>query len=133
MAGTMAGPVLLLDDDVDLRVALSEFIDMLCERECFAVGSFEEMVKRAEPVLRCSVALLDVNLGAGKPTGIDAYRWLTEHRFGGRLYFFTGHARGHPLLEEVGKLGAVQVLSKPLDADKLMEILACPSTKASSY
>jgi FixJ family two-component response regulator len=70
------------------------------------------------------VALLDVNLGAGKPTGIDAYRWLVSHGFAGRLYFFTGHARVHPLLAEIEHLGGVQVLAKPLDADRLMEVLA---------
>lgn len=127
----MDGPVLLLDDDADLRFALSEFVDMLCGRPCLTVGSYEEMVAAADAVLRCSVALLDVNLGAGQPTGIDAYRWLVSQAFGGRLYFFTGHARGHPLLAEIEKLGGVQVLSKPLDADKLMEVLACPTTQAS--
>ena len=128
----MDGPVLLLDDDADLRFALSEFVAMLCGRQCLTVGSYEEMVAAGEAVLGCSVALLDVNLGAGQPTGIDAYRWLVKQAFRGRLYFFTGHARVHPLLAEIEKLGGVQVLSKPLDADKLMEVLACPTTRAST-
>jgi hypothetical protein len=38
----------------------------------------------------------------------------------------------HPLRAEIEKLGGVQVLSKPLDADKLMEVLACPTTQAST-
>ena len=83
-------------------------------------------------MLACSVALLDVNLGPGNPTGIDAYRWLVSHGFAGRLYFFTGHARGHPLLAEIEKFGAVQVLPKPIDTGKLMEVLACPTHRASS-
>ncbi len=129
----MDGPVLLLDDDADLRFAFSEFVEMLCGRRCLTVGSYEEMVAAADTVLRCSVALLDVNLGAGQPTGIDAYRWLVGQAFGGRLYFFTGHARVHPLLAEIEKLGTVQVLSKPLDADKLMEVLVCPTTRVSNF
>jgi len=128
----MDGPVLLLDDDADLRFALSEFVGMLCGRQCLTFGSYEDMLAAAEAVLRCSVALLDVNLGVGQPTGIDAYRWLVGQAFSGRLYFFTGHARVHPLLVEIEKLGGVQVLSKPLDADKLMEVLACTTTQAST-
>ncbi len=127
----MAEAVLLLDDDADLRSAFSDFVEMQCGRPCLAVGSFEEMVAAAEAVQKCSVALLDVNLGPGKPTGIDAYRWLVSQGFSGRLYFFTGHARVHPLLAEIEKLGGVQVLAKPLDADKLMEVLACPTIQAS--
>jgi FixJ family two-component response regulator len=128
----MDGPVLLLDDDADLRFAFSEFVEMLCGRRCLTVGSYQEMLAAEEAVLRCSVALLDVNLGAGQPTGIDAYRWLVSQAFSGRLYFFTGHARVHPLLAEIEKLGGVQVLSKPLDADKLMEVLACATSRVSS-
>ncbi len=127
----MAGPVLLLDDDADLRIALADFVEF-SGRQCFTVGSFDEMVAAEETVLRCGVALLDVNLGAGKPTGIDAYRWLVARRFAGRMYFFTGHARLHPLLDEIDKLGDVQVLPKPIGADRLMEVIACPTTQASS-
>jgi hypothetical protein len=35
----MDGPVLLLDDDADLRFALSEFVAMLCGRQCLTFGS----------------------------------------------------------------------------------------------
>jgi FixJ family two-component response regulator len=124
--------VLLLDDDPDLRFALSEFVELMSDRQCLALGSFDELVAAEQDVLACSVALLDVNLGPGKPTGIDAYRWLVSHGFAGRLYFFTGHARVHPLLAEIEKLGAVEVLPKPLDTGKLMEVLECPTNRASS-
>jgi FixJ family two-component response regulator len=128
----MEARVLLLDDDPDLRGALSDFVELMFDRHCLAVGSFDELVAAEQDVLACYVALLDVNLGPGKPTGIDAYRWLVGHGFGGRLYFFTGHARVHPLLAEIEKLGAVQVLPKPLDTSRLMEVLACPAPRASS-
>lgn len=128
MAG-VDGRVLLLDDDRDLRSALSDFVELVANRQCVAVGSFDELVAAAPDVLGCSVGLLDVNLGPGRPTGIDAYRWLVGHHFAGRLYFFTGHARVHPLLAEIEKLGAVQVLPKPLDTDRLMEVLECRTSR----
>lgn len=128
----MGGQVLLLDDDPDLRFAVCEVVELMASRPCLAVASFDEMVAAEKDVLECSVALLDVNLGAGQPTGIDAYRWLVSHAFSGRLYFFTGHARLHPLLAEIEKLGAVQVLPKPLDVDRLMEVIECRTSRVSS-
>jgi FixJ family two-component response regulator len=128
----MGGRVLLLDDDPDLRFAVCEVVELMSDRHCLAVATFDDMVAAEEDVLACSVALLDVNLGAGQPTGIDAYRWLVSHGFPGRLYFFTGHARLHPLLAEIEKLGAVQVLAKPLDIDRLMEVIECRTSRASS-
>ncbi len=128
----MAASVLLLDDDADLRFLISNLAEMWCRRECLAVGSVEELVASADAALACEVALLDVNLGAGKPTGIDAYRWLVGQGFRGRLYFFTGHARSHPLLADVGKLGDVQVLAKPVDSDRLIEVLTCRTDRESA-
>lgn len=130
--GAMDGRVLLLDDDRDLRSAVCDFVELIADRQCVAVASFDELVAAEKDVLACAVGLLDVNLGPGKPTGIDAYRWLVGHGFAGRLYFFTGHARVHPLLAEIEKLGAVQVLAKPIDTARLMEVLACPAPRASS-
>lgn len=128
----MGGRVLLLDDDPDLRFAVCEVVELMSDRQCLAVASFEEMAAAEKDVLACSVALLDVNLGAGQPTGIDAYRWLVSHAFAGRPYFFTGHARLHPLLAEIEKLGGVQVLPKPLDIDRLMEVIECRTPRVSS-
>lgn len=124
--------MLLLDDDPDLRAALCDFVELMAARQCLAVGSFDELVAAEKDALACSVGLLDVNLGPAQPTGIDAYRWLVSRGFPGRLYFFTGHARVHPLLAEIEKLGAVEVLPKPLDTARLMEVLACPTERASS-
>ena len=114
---------MLLDDDKDLLELLSEFVRGVAGRECLAVSSFQELVAAQEQALSCSVALLDVNLGAGQPSGIDAYRWLIAHGFKGKLYFFTGHARLHPLVQEFERLGRVEVLSKPVDSEKLTEVL----------
>lgn len=124
----MDGRVLILDDDRELLEIMCEFVRGVCGRECLALSSFDELVAAKERVLGCSVALLDVNLGAGQPSGIDAYRWLTEQGFAGKLYFFTGHARLHPLVQEFEKLGRVEVLSKPVDSEKLVEVLQCPTS-----
>jgi DNA-binding response OmpR family regulator len=62
--------------------------------------------------------LLDVNLGAGQPSGIDAYRWLREHSFPGRIVFLTGHATTSPEVIAARSHGQT-VLEKPIDIVKL--------------
>jgi ActR/RegA family two-component response regulator len=119
----MAGDILLLDDDDDLLDSLSELIDVVCSRECMRARSMVELVAARESALASSLAILDVNLGPGKPSGLDAYRWLRSQGYRGRIVFLTGHARSHPLVEEAYRLDDARVLSKPLDADELVELV----------
>jgi FixJ family two-component response regulator len=113
--------ILLLDDDDDLREALGELF-MSQGAQCVAVGSLEDLERRGASALACEVAILDVNLGPGKPSGVDAYRWLRSHAFAGRIVFLTGHARTHPSVAEAYKLGT-KVLEKPVSTDVLMSLL----------
>ena len=82
----------LLDDDTDLLEILSE---LLKERHfrCLLARSLAELKALGPEVLAADVAVLDINLGAGQPSGIDAYDWLLGQGFAGRLLFLTGHAR----------------------------------------
>ena len=73
--------------------------------------------------LGCGLALLDINLGAGVPSGLDAYRWLKDNGFPGRTVFLTGHARSHPLVREARELTHVQVLSKPIESAVLLALV----------
>jgi FixJ family two-component response regulator len=117
------GSVLVLDDDRDMLEALGDTIRVLGGRPCITVASHAEMVALGAQALACSVAILDINLGLGMPSGIDAYRWLRESGFGGRIVFLTGHARGHPLVEEAHRLGEARVLEKPARTATLLEIV----------
>jgi FixJ family two-component response regulator len=113
--------VLLLDDD---RVLL----EMMCELfvsegvACIGVGSVEEMIAAGATGLACDLAILDVNLGPGKPSGVDAYRWLKAQSFSGRIVFLTGHARSYIGVAEAHALG-VQVLEKPTSVAGLLNLL----------
>ena len=89
-------------------------------------ASYEEMVRQKDTVLSCSLALLDVNLGAGVHSGLDALRWLQAQGFPGRAVFLTGHAHSHPLVREAHELKDVKVLSKPVGAKELMALLKDP-------
>jgi DNA-binding NtrC family response regulator len=110
----------LLDDDADLLDILAELLE---ERgcHCLPARSLEELKRHASEVLKADVAVLDINLGAGQPSGVDAYEWLVSEGFAGRLLFLTGHARGHPLVARAEQLHRAAVLDKPLDGDVLLD------------
>jgi len=110
----------LLDDDADLLEALA---DLLQTRNCHSslARSVDELKAHARDVLEADVAVLDINLGPGLPTGLDAYEWLLAQGFRGRILFLTGHAHAHPLVARAEKLRRAEVLDKPMDGGLLLE------------
>jgi FixJ family two-component response regulator len=110
----------LLDDDADLLEALA---DLLQTRNCRSIiaRSVDELQAHAREVLEADVAVLDINLGPGLPTGLDAYDWLLAQGFRGRILFLTGHAHAHPLVARAEKLRRAEVLDKPMDGGLLLE------------
>jgi FixJ family two-component response regulator len=117
------GSVLLLDDDADIRDSFSELVPFACGRDCLAFGSYAELTKARESALACEVAILDINLGAGQPSGIDAYDWLRAKRFAGRIVFLTGHAATHPLVRRAAAIKGVRILAKPISVKQLRDTL----------
>jgi FixJ family two-component response regulator len=77
------------------------------------MASFRELERCFNDFTDVTAAVLDINLGAGEPTGIDAYHWLRSHGFSGRVIFLTGHAASHPLVREARLIGDAVVLEKP--------------------
>lgn len=120
------GGVLLLDDDDDLRDVLGDLVRLLTGRSCLTLRSLSEVVARRDEVLACGLAILDINLGRGQPSGIDAYAWLEREGFRGRVAFLTGHASSHPLVARAGGLGAARVYQKPIGLAELRQLLAAP-------
>jgi CheY-like chemotaxis protein len=114
--------VLFLDDDRDLRDVVCELVPLF-GAECIAVGSHAELLAAADRALASDLAILDINLGPGAPSGLDSCRWLRDQDFRGRIVFLTGHASSHPLVEEARKLCTAQVLAKPITPDRLQSLL----------
>jgi FixJ family two-component response regulator len=115
--------VLLLDDDEDLLEALRDLLQGEENVECFTARSLDEVQQNSQCALACDVALLDINLGANRPSGIDAHRWLSEHGFRGRTVLITGHAGSHPLVAEAQKLAGLQILRKPFSVADLRRVV----------
>ena len=115
--------VLYVEDNDDLREVVVELVSVALQRRCVGVGSYEELVALGEEALGCSVAILDVNLGPNRPSGIDAYTWLRDKGYTGRIVFLTAHASTHPLVVEAHRIGDAEIFSKPIDADRLQSIV----------
>jgi FixJ family two-component response regulator len=116
--------VLLLDDDDDCLDALAELIELAAGRRVRKTHSVRELQDLGEQVLECELAILDVNLGPGVPSGLDALRWLIGKNFCGRIVFLTGHAPTFPLVDEAKRTAGVRVLTKPIESEELLELLA---------
>jgi FixJ family two-component response regulator len=126
LGAKVAGDVLLLDDDCDLLDSVAELIESATGRRVWKARSLGELTALGEQALRSELAILDINLGTGVPSGLDALRWLGERRFPGRVIFLTGHAHTFPLVEEARRTEGIQVLSKPIGSPQLLALLERP-------
>jgi len=115
--------VLLVDDDENLRAVLSEFLRME-GAACVAAASLAQVEAQAEAALATQLAILDVNLGARQPTGVEVCRWLREHGFMGPIVFLTGHAATDPRVVEASRQPNTRVLSKPVAGEVIAELVA---------
>jgi DNA-binding NtrC family response regulator len=112
---------LLVEDNEDLRQSLIDLL-ALVQVGCVAGASLRDVEQRAHEALACQLAILDINLGAGEPSGIAVHRWLRQQQFAGQIVFLTGHARSHPLVQEAMRLQGVRVLDKPIDFEALRQL-----------
>ncbi len=122
--GVRNGGIFLLDDEDDLRVVLVDLISRSTNRECIGLRTLDDLRQKRAEVLQCALGILDVNLGSGQPSGLDAFAWLRAERFAGRIAFLTGHAATHPLVRRATEMGHAAVLSKPLELPQLLELLS---------
>jgi len=115
--------VLFVEDSDDLREMFVDLVNLVLGRRCIGVASYDELMAHADEALNCRVAIIDINLGANRPSGIDVYTWLRNNGFNGRIAFLTGHASHHPLVVEAKRMGGAAILSKPIDADRLRALV----------
>ena len=120
----MDGGIFVLEDDDDLRRVLVSLIGQKTGRKCLGLRNLDEVRQQRDEVLRCALGILDVNLGSDEPSGLDAFAWLRAERFAGRVAFLTGHAATNPLVRRAAELANAAVLQKPLQIDKLLELLS---------
>lgn len=111
--------IVFLDDSEDLRELMPVLLQLALGVECMCFGTLKELQAHSEEVLRSRVAILDINLGPNVPDGVDAFNWLMDHGFQGKILFFTGHARTNPLVAQAIRNG-VEILEKPVHPDQIV-------------
>ena len=114
---------MFVEDNDDLPEMFVELVGFVLKRQCIGVGSYEELVALGDEALGCGVAILDINLGPSRRSGIDAYAWLRGKGYTGRIVFLTGHADNHPLVVEAKRRGDAEIFSKPIDPDRLQSVV----------
>lgn len=119
----MLDAVLFVDDDDDLREVMHDMLARLGVARVVTAGSLREIEDRREEVLACQLAILDINLGAGQPSGLHVYEWLERARFAGCIVFLTGHASNDPRVQEAARIAGSHVASKPLSITELRELV----------
>jgi DNA-binding NtrC family response regulator len=115
----VARTVLLLEDDVDQLEILALAIATFCGGACVEARSYQELTSLGDVALATDLALLDINLGPETESGLDAYRWLRERGYAGRVVFLTGHARAHPQVAEARTVADAGLIEKPIATELL--------------
>lgn len=117
-----AGPtILVMDDDIDLLEVLQETLVTLCKvDEVITATSLETVQEQKEKILNCELAILDVNLGAERPSGVNVAEWLRANGFKGKIVFLTGHAVSDPEVLAATRMPNTKVVAKPIGLPQLL-------------
>ncbi|AZZ36179.1 response regulator [Bdellovibrio sp. qaytius] len=113
--------ILVMDDDIDLLDVLKETLITLCKiDQVITASSLSAVQEQKEKILKCQLAILDVNLGADRPSGVDVAEWLRTNDFKGKIVFLTGHAVSDPEVLAATKVPETTVVAKPIGLGQLL-------------
>jgi FixJ family two-component response regulator len=115
--------VLFVDNSYDICQVFEALCQSLPEVECVCVTSMSAVLERAADALRTGLAIIDVNLGPGEPSGVEIYRWLKGKNYRGKIVFLSGHAMTDPQVEEAAKISGVDFFQKPLGFDQIEALI----------
>ena len=115
--------VLFVDDSSDLCQIMETMCQSLRGVECICVPSMSAVLEGAAQVLRIDLAILDVNLGPGEPSGTEIYRWLKGQNYRGEIVFLSGHTRTDPQVVEATRIPGVDFFPKPLEFSQIEALI----------
>ena len=115
--------VLFVDDSSDLCQIMETMCQSLRGVECICVPSMSAVLGRAAQVLRTDLAILDVNLGPGEPSGTEIYRWLKGQNYSGKIVFLSGHTRTDPQVVEATRVPDADFFQKPLGFSQIEALI----------
>ncbi|HVK88169.1 MAG TPA: response regulator [Kofleriaceae bacterium] len=117
----MSAKVLLVDDSPDFVEVMSILLSRVGVPSVSA-RSFAEVEAQRDLLDDVTLAILDVNLGPGEPSGVDVGAWLRAHGIRCRIVFLTGHAADHPLVRAASQLEDGNIMVKPVESRRLVDL-----------
>ena len=118
---------LIVDDDEDLRDTVSDVFALAGVKRRVLAASLADVVSQADAALASQLAVVDVNLGEGRPTGVEVSTWLREHGFGGAIIFLTGHATNDPRVAAAAAVPNTRIMAKPISFGELTTLVRAAS------
>ncbi len=112
--------VLVVDDDHGMRETLRDILGEMGHDVSLAGNGHEalELVQRQD----FDIAFIDIKMPG--INGVETFRRIKKIQPGLRVVMMTAFALGE-LIDEARREGAVDILYKPLQIDKMKPLLAC--------
>lgn len=114
----MTGRIMVVDDDVDLRVTLQEILMDEGQDVISAEDGFEAVKKASES----RIALIFMDIQMPGMNGVDAFLAIKEILPDCVVVMMTGYAV-EDLIQKALSEGAKTVLSKPVSIQQILEII----------
>lgn len=117
--------VLVVEDEPLIQMSIA----MALEEAGYRVSTTEtaEGAEQIDELDQPDFILLDVNLGAGRRTGIEAAATIRSRRKSVPIAFLTAHADDHTK-RQMGTVDPVEIMSKPFDDSFVVGMIAKHTT-----
>ena len=115
---TTKGHVFLVDDDQDVRLSVADVLIHLG----YGVSDFDSAASFLQQALRCSPAVLVLDMRMPKMTGLDLQKVLIEKDWPIPIIYMSGDSQSQEIIDAM-KLGAVDFLWKPIAHTQLIQVV----------
>lgn len=113
----------MLEDNLAMCKLMEKMISNMGVTKISIFNSYSDLTKLSKDQLNFDIAFLDVNLGIGQKSGIDAFDWLIANDFKGTIIFLTGHAGSYEILKKISCHPNVHLLDKPAEITKIQSYI----------
>ena len=117
-AMTIKGQVFLVDDDPEVRMSLSDLLIHLG----YGVSDFGSAESFLQQAIRCSPAVLILDMRMPNMTGLDLQKELIEQVWSIPIIYMSGDSQSQEIIDAM-KLGAVDFLWKPITHTQLIQVV----------
>ena len=115
---TNKGHVFLVDDDQDVRMSIADVLNHLG----YGVSDFDSATSFLQQALRCSPAVLVLDMRMPKMTGLDLQKALIEQDWSLPIIYMSGDSQSQEIIDAM-KFGAIDFLWKPITHTQLIQVV----------